>query len=261
MREELINKLKELGLTTYEAKAYVALVLRGVATASEICDLSGIPYTRIYDVLASLVNKGMVVTIPGRPIKYKAIDPRRVLENLREEIINEYNRKIKTTERIMQELLSELVPIYERRSQNLRESILLLRGRRTIHDMVMSLFEHSHERIACLVTHNTLIRLIRYRPRIQRLLNNKKHYVKIYVPREAIDDIPSSLSSRTEVVEDHVKQLNIFVVDEHVFIYEPIPDDVSPNSSYDTAYVIRSKAFSDYMFEKITCGEKKVEKK
>ncbi|MCD6301015.1 MAG: TrmB family transcriptional regulator, partial [Staphylothermus sp.] len=214
MREELINKLKELGLTTYEAKAYVALVVRGEATASEICDLSGIPYTRIYDVLASLVNKGMVVSIPRRPMKYKAIDPRRVLENLRENIVNEYKRKIETIERIMQELLSELVPLYEKRSQNLRESILFLRGRRTINDMIMSLYENSRERIVCVMTYNTLTRLIRYRPRIQRLLNSKEHYVKIFIPREAINEIPSSLSSKTEVTEEHIGQLNICVIDE-----------------------------------------------
>ena len=56
----------------YEAKAYLALLRRDSFTAAQVARLGGLPRQRIYDVLASLVEKGLAVGRPGRVVKYAA---------------------------------------------------------------------------------------------------------------------------------------------------------------------------------------------
>ena len=70
-----IDRLVRLGLTTYEARAYVALVRRDSFTAAQVARQAGLPRQRIYDVLGSLVQKGLASTRPGAVVKYAAIAP------------------------------------------------------------------------------------------------------------------------------------------------------------------------------------------
>ena len=49
--------LKKLGLTMYEAQAYVTLTSLISSTATEISEKSGIPRSKIYEVLKGLVQK------------------------------------------------------------------------------------------------------------------------------------------------------------------------------------------------------------
>jgi len=78
----LVDRLVRLGLTTYEARAYVALVRRDSFTAAQVARQSGLPRQRIYDVLSSLVEKGLASTRPGTVVKYAAIDPEPAIERL-----------------------------------------------------------------------------------------------------------------------------------------------------------------------------------
>lgn len=78
----LVDRLVRLGLTTYEARAYVALIRRDSFTAAQVARQSGLPRQRIYDVLSSLVGKGMASTRPGAVVKYAAIDPEPAIERL-----------------------------------------------------------------------------------------------------------------------------------------------------------------------------------
>jgi sugar-specific transcriptional regulator TrmB len=67
--------LISLGLTGYEASAYVALTRRDRATGAEVARLAGLPRQRIYDVLDGLVARGMATVEPGRPARYAAVAP------------------------------------------------------------------------------------------------------------------------------------------------------------------------------------------
>jgi hypothetical protein len=61
----IADDLVGLGLTQYEAKAYVALVRRDSSTAAQVSRLAGVPRQRIYDVLSSLAEKGLAASRPG----------------------------------------------------------------------------------------------------------------------------------------------------------------------------------------------------
>jgi sugar-specific transcriptional regulator TrmB len=61
--ERIVEKLERIGLTEYEAKAYFALLEVHLNTATKVSEKSGVPRTRIYSVLESLMNKGWVRTV------------------------------------------------------------------------------------------------------------------------------------------------------------------------------------------------------
>ncbi|MCD4843769.1 MAG: hypothetical protein K8R25_04685 [Methanosarcinales archaeon] len=71
----LLDALKQMGLTEYESKAYMKLVEHGHLSAKEASELSGIPYSKVYTTLISLVDKGWVIVKEGRPKKYRPVEP------------------------------------------------------------------------------------------------------------------------------------------------------------------------------------------
>lgn len=73
-----------MGLTQYEAKAYIALVSLSSASAPEISRQSKVPKAKIYDVLNSLTEKGLVNFGPGSPMLFKARDPQTMINHLKE---------------------------------------------------------------------------------------------------------------------------------------------------------------------------------
>ncbi len=72
---KVLEALEKLGLTEYESRAYTKLVEHGHLSAKEASKLTGIPYSKIYTTLISLVDKGWVSVKEGRPKKYRPIDP------------------------------------------------------------------------------------------------------------------------------------------------------------------------------------------
>ncbi|MDM7938883.1 MAG: TrmB family transcriptional regulator [Methanothrix sp.] len=95
MKEGIVNGLRKLGLTEYEAKAYATLVGMGEATAREVHELCGVPRTRIYDILRDLEKKGFVEFVQGSPTYYRAVEPDLVMERLRSELVASIDRSAK----------------------------------------------------------------------------------------------------------------------------------------------------------------------
>ncbi|HRW82226.1 MAG TPA: TrmB family transcriptional regulator [Methanothrix sp.] len=92
MNVEIVDGLRKLGLTEYEARSYAALVGLGEATAREVHEASGVPRTRVYDILKDLTGKGFAEFVQGSPTYYRAIEPERVIERLKEELLEAASR-------------------------------------------------------------------------------------------------------------------------------------------------------------------------
>lgn len=104
-KEKLIELLnEEIGLTPYESKAYIAILLHGPLSPNGVNQKSGIPRPRTYDVLNSLVGKGLLMEQPGRPAMYAAVDPRVGLEkmiiDLERKVLRQLEEKRKTAEKV-----------------------------------------------------------------------------------------------------------------------------------------------------------------
>jgi sugar-specific transcriptional regulator TrmB len=71
----LIESLKTLGLTEYEAKVYSALVLFERAEVKQIYEYLEAPKPSVYQSLKTLTDKGLVQVVNAKPAIYRAIPP------------------------------------------------------------------------------------------------------------------------------------------------------------------------------------------
>jgi sugar-specific transcriptional regulator TrmB len=104
----IISQLTRLGLTSYEARAYVALIGRESFTAAEAARLAGLPRQRIYDVLGSLVTKGLASTRPGSVLKYAATEPNLAIDRL----VAAHRQELIELEHQAAAMIDELTPAY-----------------------------------------------------------------------------------------------------------------------------------------------------
>jgi sugar-specific transcriptional regulator TrmB len=100
--------LVELGLTGYEATAYVALTRRRQATGAEVARLADLPRQRIYDVLDGLVARGLASVEPGRPARYTAVAPDEAVATL----LAVQHARLERLEADAAEVVARLTPAY-----------------------------------------------------------------------------------------------------------------------------------------------------
>ncbi len=130
MDEQLIRTLSDLGLTNYEARVYLALTRRGTSTAAETQRVAGIPRQRIYDVLSSLVTRGLAAARPGQVTKYVAMPPAGAIERL----VSDHRQRLERLERESRVLAESLAPAFDeaRAHTDPLDYIEVLRDRRAI---------------------------------------------------------------------------------------------------------------------------------
>lgn len=79
----LVEKLSQLGFTTYEARAYLTLMKHHPVTGYELAKHSGVPPSKIYEVIAKLLDRSIISPLSGKPTKYIPQDNKIFLKNLR----------------------------------------------------------------------------------------------------------------------------------------------------------------------------------
>lgn len=131
MERDHIHQLTQLGLNVYEAKAYTALLGKDSFSATQVADLSGVPRQRIYDILASLVERGLAISRPGRQgTRYAAIAPKLALSAL----IEQEQLRLTRLQTVAGTLSDELSRQYQegKAESSPLEYIEVLRGRTAI---------------------------------------------------------------------------------------------------------------------------------
>jgi sugar-specific transcriptional regulator TrmB len=108
-----IHLLKGIGLTMYEAQAYVTLTSLISATAVEVSEKSGIPRSKIYDVLNKLNEKEYLEIEDGRPLTYTVKSPVEVLSREKEKLNIKIDDTITTLTNVYENGMSQVqAPIW-----------------------------------------------------------------------------------------------------------------------------------------------------
>src|SRR3989304_5662825 len=99
LQKESLNDLRQrFKLNIYEIKIWTSLLSRGIAAASELAEISGVPRSRCYDVLESLEKKGFIIMKIGKPIKYIAVQPDAVVDRVKNRLQEEADEKLRIGE-------------------------------------------------------------------------------------------------------------------------------------------------------------------
>jgi HTH-type transcriptional regulator, sugar sensing transcriptional regulator len=124
----LLDKLKELGFNTYEAKVYVALLKHHPATGYEISKESGVPQARAYDTLKSLQTANIVVS-NGEPkrITYTPISPEDLLNRRERSFLDCISYLRETLPAVSPEVTSEPVSILQGSEPITRQALEMIR--------------------------------------------------------------------------------------------------------------------------------------
>ena len=108
--EKTTMALKKLGIGEDEARIYSLTVSLGSCTVGEISKFIDISRAKIYKVYDKLQSKGWVKTISDNPITFIPINPKKILSEKKESMVNAYDTA-----------LENLAPIYEKSKQRVSE--------------------------------------------------------------------------------------------------------------------------------------------
>ena len=147
--DENISTLKGIGLTMYEAQAYVTLTSLIQATADEVSKSSGIPRSKIYDVLKKLSEKDFIEIEDGRPLTYVVKSPVEVLSREKEKIDSQIEDAIVRLTNIyengMNQVQAPIWRIYGVEKIINQELEIIQRAKNTINMRIGFLFEGEGE--------------------------------------------------------------------------------------------------------------------
>lgn len=252
MQKEVVSQLKDIGLNSYEAKLWLALLTKGVASAGELSDMASVPRSRSYDVLESLEKKGFIIMKIGKPIKYIAVQPDHVIENVRKRLIEDVDVQDKFLSKIGQSpLIDELKLMYKSGVKEVDPLELTgsLKGRKNLYHHIERMIK-SAERSVILTT--TAAGILRKKDVFRNALRKaKERKVRVRIAAPVNGELKQQLEELASLVElRHTSTPARFcVIDGKEVVLMPMDDEIT-NPASDVGIWVRSKFFAS-TFEKL----------
>ena len=251
LQEKLLVDLKKyFRLNIYEVKIWTALLSRGIASAGELADISGVPRSRCYDVLESLEKKGFIIMKIGKPIRYLAIKPdiilERVKKNIREDadhVIMQFDN-IKETEEFKELELLHKTGIQHVDVSSISKSVV---GRSAINRHIKEIFERAKSSIMVVSTQEHAERFVKLLKNLVPQFSRKGVKVRLYASASA-KDLNKKLQSVSYV--EYNANSSFLTIDGKEMAFLVSSADVAPD--YEVSIWISSPFFVnavDILFE------------
>jgi sugar-specific transcriptional regulator TrmB len=181
--DDVVSRLRELGLNLYESRAYLALVRGGQLTAKGVGQAALIPQSRTYDVLESLKARGFAISTPSSPKVYTPIPYDRILPAHFEAKKEEIQARVSKVHEEEQLKLERLTDAYSRLREELGESVRqvssvsepvwMLEGRENIERMVVTLTQGARKELMRITRPPELVGDRQFDPFYTRMANWK----------------------------------------------------------------------------------------
>lgn len=127
-------------------------------TASILCKETGIPDSKIYYALDGLSKKGMLLVQKGNPNIYLGVRPKEAIANLKSQLTESLNEKIKEADA----LVDMLTPMYDsaEKSEEL-EVAYIIRGQKNIVNRMKALIENARKEITIFISYPTVLKALK----------------------------------------------------------------------------------------------------
>lgn len=135
---DAIESLERLGLTSYEAKVFIALQKLGGGTARDVHQITDVPRSQVYSVADALADRGLVEVQQSNPIQYRPVGIEEAQETLRSRFEREQKQAFDYVEQVQSQ---------HDDGQEEKEAIWTLRGRERIHARAQEVLDGANSRI------------------------------------------------------------------------------------------------------------------
>jgi len=256
VNEEFLKKIRStFDLNIYEAKVWTALLSRGVATAGELADISGVPRSRSYDVLENLEKKGFIIMKIGKPIKYIAVQPEEILQRIKKKVsdqaqvhLNQLNKVSKTN------IYQEIELLYKQGIDKIEPADLsgILKGRKNVYDHLKTIISNAEESVSIMTTEKGFLRKLDVLRNVIKKAKKKNIKIKIAAPVTDISFMPKDMKEAIDVrVVDEKTKARFILVDSKELLFM-LSDDQDVHEAYDLGIWVKTPYFAqalDNLFE------------
>ena len=253
VKEELIKKLKVyFELNIYETKVWLALLSRGISSAGEIAEISGVPRSRTYDVLESLEKSGFVIQKIGKPVKYIAVKPETVIEKLKNNTLSSAEEKIKTLSNLKDTTeYKELSMLHKQGIEPIKNHDLStsIKGRSNLYTQIRDVMESAQKSVYMVSSSFELLSKQKMFKDVFSKLKKRKIDIKVMIndDQKEVDKLKKKFG-----VEIKSKPISarFIIADKTELIFTMKPNNV--HEDYDYGVWINSPFFTNslaYMFD------------
>ena len=140
MDKDIVNDLIEFGFSDYEARGFLVLSMKGSLTASEISKDTGIPFSKVYEILNKLESKSILeISSTGKQKKYKVLDSQHIIKKIIEERKKNVDNLEKKSERILKKIKKRTT------KKQLPESVWVCNGKKNFLEKTSLMLKNSSE--------------------------------------------------------------------------------------------------------------------
>jgi len=244
--ENFLKKLRTVfDLNIYEAKVWTALLSRGVATAGELAEISGVPRSRSYDVLESLEKKGFIIMKIGKPIKYLAVEPDEILKRLKSKVELNAEEKVKNLEKVKEtETFQELELLHKQGIEKVEASDLsgMLKGRQNILSHIKSMINNAESSVVIATTEEGLKRKATALKSTIRRAVERGVKIRIAAPVDDASFLPKDIAEMVELRKTDGNRARFVIVDGKQVTFM-LSDDNETHETYDTGVWVNTPFF------------------
>jgi len=247
------KSLDKIGLTSYEIRTFSALLKAGELTASDLSQKSGVPYSKIYEVLGSLEEKGWVGSDDSRPTKYLAKSPATALETTKQRLDSEF----KDNQNVV---LNELIPLYEKSGTSERPDIWVLSGNVNIISKILEMIDSCKNEVMIAVPRASEDLVKQALPKL-RLLHDKGVEITILIS-DSLDKESLKAISRVATVKVKKGLFGGGIISDKRYVVILLGPELSDSTSTDIVAIWADHAglagFAREYFEYLLKDSKKV---
>ena len=244
IKPELVKRIKEyFNLNIYETKVWLALLSKGIASAGEVAELSGVPRSRTYDVLKSLKKRGFAITKIGKPVKYISVKPTEVIEKMKSKTLQDAQEKVKSLANLKNtQEYTELEQLHTTSNIPIRSADITgsIRGRSNIVSRIREIMENAEKEV--LICTSALDFEDKSRvivPTLEKLARkNIKIKLALSGDTERIKKINAKFNLKAKTIDSKAR---FFISDKRELLFMVTPE----NSEEELAIWLQSKFFTE----------------
>ncbi len=216
VKSELIKKIKDyFDLNVYETKVWLALLSKGIASAGEVAEMSGVPRSRTYDVLEGLEKRGFAIEKLGKPVKYLGVKPERIIEKMKNNVKTHAEERIEGLSKIRDtQEFEELEGLYRQGINPVKreEVSAALKGKSNISNQLKEILQDAAKEVIIVTSAEEMnLKLKLFQQTIEQL---KKQGIKIKMALSGNDELIKKISGVLGVkIKKSTIDSKFFIVD------------------------------------------------